>query len=56
MTLIVHIMATFLTGFLILLYTLIPILQIKLSAVVFGCGWSAVGKWVANARNRRNNN
>ncbi len=48
------------TGFLILLYTLIPIiykcfLQIKLSALVFGCGWSAGGKWVINVRIRRNN-
>ncbi len=59
MALIVYTIATFLTGFLILLYTIIPIiykciLQIKLSALVFGCEWSAGGKWVVNVRNRRN--
>ncbi len=44
-----YIIATFLTGFLILLYTIIPIiykciLQIQLSALMFGCAWSAGGK------------
>ncbi len=46
---IVHIIAPFPTGFLILLYTIIPIiyksiLQIQLSALMFGCAWSAGGK------------